>query len=1140
MFGFFKKQIHEPERLQKEDLAELHETICTMCLNGENCDQITGAYGEFGTLTNPIPVNGPLGEIKYLGKLHDPSSGLGLFFHRIGSVKCPVTEHSVDRYETVCMDGTIWKDLYFDLYHPRRSNLVPPGYTMKSYDKKLGMDLPWAYGVNGRVSDFPYGLPESIMDLYGDPPGTTLVQLAKEKLSKANFKRVSGYRTPSIDSEESTQTELEILINAAEQGDAEAQEQLGQMYENGKNVDQDESKAVRWYLKAAENGQKEAQANLGLMCVEGRGIEQDHKRAYKWFLKAAKQGHIGSQANLGVLYFHGHGVEENNYTACIWISMAASQDDEVAEIYIDKLRKFMTPEEMIQAKKDAKDMLCSIKVGNKQAKASFEFTAIKTRTPVSEIQKNNKLEQNIKSKFGLDYEVRKTLGSGGFGTVYLAYSYNFKNVFALKTIRTDCLLDDVIRRRFLKESELWVKLDRHPNIVRANFVDELNSRYFIALEYIAPNEYGLNSLDGFLQSQPPDFEQAARWAIQFCFGMEYAHSKGIRAHRDLKPENILIGSDGQVKITDFGLAGVLNDSQYSLSTSTRERKKGTLGFSFVTEKGVGFGTPTHMPPEQFESASDCDVRGDIYSFGVVLFQMAEGNLPFMAAVPKDSTEQESMRFWWAMHELHSKRPVPQINSLFSEILSKCLRKNILDRYQSFQELRYDLETLFKHETGEMIAPPKLDQIDIWELVNKGVSLHNLERFEEAKVCYNEALKKSPSDARIWVNLGSTYASQGNIDDSIDCFDKALEINQATPMAWFLKGDCLADLGDYQKALVCLHNAIIFDEKYAPVWESLGSIYFLQLKKYNKAIESFDKALNINPLSYKAWSLKGLCLVAQEKFQRADSCFDQAIDLNPHDARAWFSKGACLRKAGDIENALVSIKKACKYNPNDPIYWSEMGQCYLKLQYNEDSINCYNKVIGLNRLDSWAWFYKAIALSNMDRHEQAITSYMEATRINPLEPIAWNNMSIELRALRRFEESINASDNAIEINSDDTDAWYGKGYALLELKRLGEALRCFDHLLMLAPSYASGWRSKAITLGEMGSIDEAIKCHETSIRLNPNATKYWLSKAFLEEKEGRFQDAYNSFKKYLDICPEETKQHATLATRKMHELNRLIH
>jgi len=142
---------------------------------------------------------------------------------------------------------------------------------------------------------------------------------------------------------------------------------------------------------------------------------------------------------------------------------------------------------------------------------------------------------------GQRYEVRGIPGKGGFGVVYLVYCvdpYGAGEVYALKTFRDEFLADQKVRERFRQEAGIWVDLGRHPYLVRAHFVDEVAGRLYVATEYIAPNEEGLNSLAGYLQRRPPDLAQSLRWAIQVCHGMEHAYARGVRAHRDLKPANI--------------------------------------------------------------------------------------------------------------------------------------------------------------------------------------------------------------------------------------------------------------------------------------------------------------------------------------------------------------------------------------------------------------------------------------------------------------------------------------------------------------------------------------------------------------------------------------------------------------------------
>src|SRR3990172_9395218 len=339
---------------------------------------------------------------------------------------------------------------------------------------------------------------------------------------------------------------------------------------------------------------------------------------------------------------------------------------------------------------------------------------------------------------GKKYEVYDVLGMGGFGIVYLVYSHETESVYALKTFREEYLWNREAQERFKKEAKIWIDLERHPYLVQAYLVQEISGRLFIAIEYIAPDEDGLNSLDGYLRHKPPDLAQSLRWGIQFCHGMEYAYSKGIKAHRDIKPANIMIAYDKTLKITDFGLAGAIGQAR--ISGIRLDIRNNTVGFSCQTVEGSGFGTPTHMPPEQFTNAVSCDERSDIYSFGIVLYQMATGGaLPFLPNLPKNNSDDEHIRFWHDMHRFHSQASVPRLNSPLFPIIQRCLEKEPKRRYHAFRELRSELEPLLKSLTGEVVKVPERKELEYWEWGNKGSSLFNLGRYHEAIICYDRAI-----------------------------------------------------------------------------------------------------------------------------------------------------------------------------------------------------------------------------------------------------------------------------------------------------------------------------------------------------------------------------------------------------------------
>ena len=178
---------------------------------------------------------------------------------------------------------------------------------------------------------------------------------------------------------------------------------------------------------------------------------------------------------------------------------------------------------------------------------------------------------------GQEFQVIDILGKGEFGVVYLVYSSVNKSVYALKTFRDKYLQNASIKEHFKKEANIWINLERHPYLVRAYFVTEIAGRLFIAMEYIAKNREGLNSLDDYLKRSPPNTPQILRWAIQFCHGIEYAYSKGLQCHRDIKPSNILISHDKTVKISDFGLGDLYLASDQPIKEITIHRNEPRTG-----------------------------------------------------------------------------------------------------------------------------------------------------------------------------------------------------------------------------------------------------------------------------------------------------------------------------------------------------------------------------------------------------------------------------------------------------------------------------------------------------------------------------------------------------------------------------------
>src|SRR2546427_4275363 len=345
------------------------------------------------------------------------------------------------------------------------------------------------------------------------------------------------------------------------------------------------------------------------------------------------------------------------------------------------------------------------------------------------------------------YQIMK----GGMGVVYIVYDHEHRTPYAAKTFRDDKLADHSdIAVDFTKEALTWVNLDAHEIVTRAEFVQPFLGKPFLFLEYASGGD--LSQWIG-TPRLTEDLPQVLRFAIQFCDGMSHALAKGIKVHRDIKPRNCLITEDHTLKVTDFGLAKAFHDAKPAGRKDESAAQKVPDLSVGETCTGTGAGTCTHMAPEQFDDVKQVDVQADIYSFGVVLFQMITGKLPFVGETWEEYKQQ---------HQTQAPLPLPEsLPPLLIEAVNSCLAKNPQRRFADFSALRQQLAEIYEELTGTQAPQPvvgaKLDAVG-WS--NKGVSLTNLQRHDEALACYEHALGLNPQLKEAWNNKGLVLQALG--------------------------------------------------------------------------------------------------------------------------------------------------------------------------------------------------------------------------------------------------------------------------------------------------------------------------------------------------------------------------------------------
>jgi serine/threonine protein kinase/tetratricopeptide (TPR) repeat protein len=718
------------------------------------------------------------------------------------------------------------------------------------------------------------------------------------------------------------------------------------------------------------------------------------------------------------------------------------------------------------------------------------------------------------------YSIVKKLGEGGMGEVYLAQDLSLDRKVAIKVLPPELVADEQARKRLIRGAKAAAKLD-HPNICTIHEVGEEGADVFIVMEYVDGETLSERIRRGGL-----GICESLELAIQLADALTEAHQQGI-VHRDIKPQNIMITARGQAKLLDFGIAKLVSTRSIDTEAETQ---------NWLTCPGVVVGTVPYVSPEQLRGLA-VDGRSDIFSLGLVLYEMLTGKRPFAA---KSAQEEVS--------GLLTREPQPLERYLadappgLQHIVRKCLEKDLERRYQSMQDVLTDLKLARQEVDVKEEWPSRVGWIGVnsqakpgsrrWEskltfrntlFVLLGLALASSVLY---KIVFRETNNTPPPTIKSLavlplVNLSGDvhqdYFADGMTEALISELGQISSlrvISRQSVMRYKGKDNSLAQIARdlnvdaiIEGSMMRAGDRVLIRVRliYAPTEQQLWS------QSYDRGLEDV-LALNIDvasaiaeqvkiqltpqmriararvtaPEAHDAY-LKGRYYLndrTETGFRKAIEYFQQAIEKEPRYALAYAGLADCYNLLSNydvlppketVPKAREAAMKALRLD--DMLAEAHASLGYAMMQYDWDRLAAeteFRRAIELNPSYAEAHHWYGLLLATKGRFNDALGEMKQAQELDPLSPIINTNTGWILYFAREYDRAIPIYQKTLEMDPEFAGAHVKLAWAYEQKGLYDGAIAEFRKALILTSDHTAILAMLGRTYAASGQREEAMK------------------------------------------------------------------